>query len=403
MFRFIIAVLLVCASAALPAKAENMPQRSVGFEGLLEKLKQHPEIASYESKATSLQHYAEGELGLPDPMLFVQQQDFPIGASTSQMQEERMIGFKQEIPLFGIRETKSEKMKTEAHKTKLTGEYAFVTMKAKLIAVLANWQSIKEQQKLLDEQGKLFASEKSSITGRIAADQSNVSQLSASQADSTEIDIMRAELMEQEHEVQAMLMNMVGEAPDIEPPPVAVVVWDHDPDKTYPVKIAAEDITIADKEVDIRDAEFNPRLEVQASYGQMNNGDNAGSIMLGVTIPLWSAQSQAPRLEGAKAALYSSKLDQNNMRRGVIQKLDHLKAQIDTSEQKIALLQTKNTQLEAAASALTREYEAGKADLAAILKSRRDALSVRLTLAQERAKRIALIADFNHYVIGDAS
>ncbi len=35
----------------------------------------------------------------------------------------------------------------------------------------------------------------------------------------------------------------------------------------------------------------------------MNGGDNSGTIMMGLTIPLWAAESQRPRLEGAKAAV----------------------------------------------------------------------------------------------------
>ena len=90
------------------------------------------------------------------------------------------------------------------------------------------------------------------------------------------------------------------------------------------------------------------------------------------------------------------------VRETVIEKLDHLKAQINTSALKTKLIETKNAHLEASAKALTREYEAGKADLAMVLKAKRDVLSARIALAQERAKHIALIAEFNHYIVGDA-
>src|SRR5579864_7591525 len=173
MFKVIIIAVLVSISAALPAKAEeiahamqdNQPQEIGGFARLLEKLKQHPEIASMQAKAESSEHYAKGELGLPDPMLNLQVQNYPVGTSNSKDFEEKLIGFKQEIPAFGTRGAKSEKVQAEAHKTKLAADYAFATMKAKLIAVLATWQRIKEQEKLLDEQASLFNSERTSIKG----------------------------------------------------------------------------------------------------------------------------------------------------------------------------------------------------------------------------------------------
>ena len=87
------------------------------------------------------------------------------------------------------------------------------------------------------------------------------------------------------------------------------------------------------------------------------------------------------------------------MKRGIIEKLDHLKAQIETSAKKIKLLHGKQHALSQAASAMVREYEAGKSDLPSVLKAKRDALGVRASIAAEQAKRLTLIADFNHYFI----
>lgn len=390
----LVTFLFLCVPAAFAVETQQLT-----FDDLLQRLKQHPEVQAYVSRAESSRHYAQGELGLPDPMIFAEQRDYRFRSDMGRGGGDQMLGFKQEIPRPSIRQAKSEKIQVEAHKTSLMADYAFSTMKAQLITILANRQSFKEQEKLLDAQENLFKSERASIKGRIAANQSGTSQLSMTQAAAAEIDIMRAELMEQEHESAAMLTNMLGEVPEIAVPPVKMAAWDKDAEKTYPVKIAAEDVAMAQKEVATRTAEFGPNFEVQGSYGRMNNGDNAGTIMVGVSIPLWSSENQKPRLEGANAALHSSRLDLDTIKRNVIEKLDHLKAQIETSNQKIELLKTKNTHLETSAKALTREYEAGKADLAMYLKARRDALSVRISLAQERAKRIALIADFNRYII----
>jgi len=371
----------------------------LALDELLQRLKQHPEIQAYASRAESSRHYARGELGLPDPMLNFQVQDYPIGSSRSADFEEKMIGFRQEIPRAGIRRAKSEKMQVEARKTGLMAGYAFAAMKAQLIAVLANRQSFREREKLLDEQENLFRSERGSIKGRIAANRSGASQFSMNEAEGAEVGIMRAELMEQERETEVMLTNMLGDVPEIALPAVKMSAWDNDPEKTYPVKITAEDVAMAQKEVATRTAEFGPNFEVQGNYGRMNNGDNAGTIMVGVSIPFWSSASQKPRLAGANAALHSSRLDLDNAKRGVIEKLDYLKAQIEASDQKIELLKTKNTYLETSAKALTREYGAGKADFGMYLKARRDALSARMALVQEHAKNISLIADFNHYFI----
>ena len=214
---------------------------------------------------------------------------------------------------------------------------------------------------------------------------------------------MRAEILEQQHELKAMLVTMVGVESEVELPEIKANEWDGEVEKTYPVQLAMQDIEMAHKDVQMRDAEFNPKFEMQASYGRMYGGDNAGTVMVGMSIPLWASESQTPRLEGAKSALHSAQLDYDNVRRQVKEKLDHLQAQILTSEQKIKLFKAKNYHLTSAASALTREYEAGKADFSMYLKAKREAISASISLAQEQAKYISLIADFNHYFIEGSS
>jgi outer membrane protein, heavy metal efflux system len=405
MFKYAIIALLVSTSMALPAQAAEpgQPEELGTLTRLEEKLRQHPEIAAYANRAEASGHYAKGELGLPDPMLFIQEQDYPIGNSMSRDQEQKMIGFKQTIPAFGTRGAKSERVGLESRKNRLLGDYAFAAMKAKMITALANLERIEEQEKLLDSQAALFGSERTSLKGRIAANQVGISQLSMSQADSTDIEIMRAELVEEKHEMMLMLTNMLGETPEVTLLPVEMAAWEQDAAQTYPVVIAAADIDMARKDVDLRESEFNPNFEVQANYGRMNGGDNAGTIMVGLSIPLWASESQRPRLEGAKASVRAAESDQESIKRQTIEKLNHLKAQVETSSRKIELLKRKESLLGASSGAQTREYEAGKADFAMPLKTRRDMLSVRYQLAAERAKHTALVADFNRYIIqGDS-
>lgn len=395
MFRLLLLALAI-TSITLPAHAEE----ELGtFMRLEERLRQHPEIAAYASRAEASGHYAKGELGLPDPMLFIQEQDYPIGSSMSRDEEQKMIGFKQTIPAFGTRGAKSDRIGVESRKNRLLGDYAFAAMKAKMITALANIERIKEQEKLLDSQAALFGSERTSLKGRITANQAGISQLTMSQADSTDIEIMRAELEEDKHENLAMLANMLGETPEVTLPAIEKAAWNQEADKTYPVVIAGADIDMARKDVDLREAEFNPNFEIQAGYGRMNGGDNAGTIMVGLTIPLWAAESQRPRLEGAKSAVRAAESDQEMIRRQTVEKLTHLEAQIAASEKKLELLKRKESLLSASSGAQVREYEAGKADFAMPLKTRRDMLSVRYQLAAEQAKHTALVADFNRYII----
>lgn len=406
MVRIILFIALIGFSIVSPAQAGEKPKSSAPaaqdagrFALLLEKLRQHPEIQSYASRAESSRSYATGELGLPDPIFFIQQEDYPIGSSMSRDQEQKMLGFKQVIPAFGMRGAKSERLGVESHKNKLLGDYAYAAMKSQLITALANLARIEQQEKLLAQQASLFGSERTSLKGRIAANQASQSQLAMNDADSTDIGLMRAELDEEKHEIMAMLVNMIGETPDVPLPAIDKIAWDRNVENTYPVEVALQDIEMARKDVDLRETEFNPNFEVQASYGRMNGGDNAGTIMVGMSIPLWAAQNQQPKLSGAKSSMRAAEADQENIKRQTLQKLTHLEAQIDASDRKIKLLKHRESLLNASRGAQTREYKAGKSDFSMPLKTQRNMVSVRYQLVAEQAKRTALIADFNHYFI----
>lgn len=408
MIRILILIALIGFSIVAPVHATEKAELSAStvqgpdtshFALLLEKLKQHPEIQAYVSRAESSHYNAIGEFGLPDPMLFIQEQDYPIGASMSRDQEQKMIGFKQVIPAFGIRGYESERLSVESYKNKLLGDYAYAAMKAQLIGALANLARIEEQEKFLAQQASLFTSERASLKGRIAGNQASQSQLSMSKADSADIDLMKANLDEERRESMAMLTSMVGETPDVLLPVVNKVSWNHDVENTYPVQIAAQDTEMARKYVGLRESEFNPNFEVQASYGRMNGGDNGGNIMVGMSIPLWAAQNQQPKLSAAKSGVRAAEFDQESVKRQTLQKLTDLETQIEARDRKIELLKHKESLLNASRGAQTREYEAGKSDFSMPLKTQRDIVSVRYQLAVERANRTALIADFNHYFI----
>lgn len=400
MFKYLM-IVLALTGAAFPARAEE-PQEIGTLTRLEEKLRQHPEIAAYASRVEASGSFAKGEMGLPDPMLFIEQEDYRFRSDMGRGGGDKMIGFSQQIPRYSLREARSDRLKVESHKNKLLQDYAFASMKAKMIASFANLQKVKELHSIALEQEKLLKTQRQSLKGSVAANRVGLSTVPMTDAEIQEIDIMLSELEEERHGIEAMLINMLGEVPDVTLPPVEIAAWNRDPAKTYPVIIAASDIDMAKKDVDIREAEYGPNFEIRASGGRMNDGSDGGSIMLGLSIPLWASENQKPKLQGAKASLSAAEFDRDAVKRQIIEKLDHLKAQIDTSIRKIELFEKKESLLKAAADAASREYEAGKGDFAMILKTRREAFSVRAQAATERAKHTALVADFNRYIIGES-
>lgn len=398
-------IMLLLASVSSPAWAEGK-QKNAGtaaFSTLVERLREHPEILAYVERAESQRLYGDGERGLPDPMLMFGAQDYAIGRSMSRDQQQKMVGFRQEIPRLSVREAKVARGHAESQKTRLMADYAFAAMKARLIAALAELGRIKEQQSIYKQQEMLLRAERLSLTGRVGAGESGVGDLALQQADQAEIALNISDLEEQKHGVEAMLINMLGETAKAPPPDMKPIAWKADASNTYPVKISGQDVRMARQEIKQREGEFGPNLLLQGNYARMYGGDNAATLTVGVSVPLWSSSSQKPRLSGAKAGLQAAEADLGGIERRTVEQLSLLKAQIETSGKKLELLKTKQNSLDQSASAALREYEAGKADLPAVLKAKRDTLSVRVLLAAERAKRISLIADFNRYFIEETT
>jgi outer membrane protein, heavy metal efflux system len=401
---FVLIVLLL-AGAASPAWAEGNPKKSetAQFSALVERLRDHPEILAYAEKAESQRFYGDGEQGLPDPMLMFGAEDYAIGRSMSRDQQQKMVGFRQEIPRLSVREAKVARGHAESQKTRLMADYAFAAMKARLITALAELRRVREQENIYRQQESLLKAERLSLAGRVGANQESIGDLALQEADRVEVSLTVSELGQQEHEIEATLVNMLGQPVNAALPDIKPAAWKSDVGNTYPVKITGQDVTVARQEIKQREGEFGPNLLLQGNYARMYGGDNAATISVGVSVPLWSSSSQKPRLSGAKAGLRAAEAELGGVERQTVERLSHLRAQIATSAKKLELLKTKQNSLEQSASAALREYEAGKTDLPSVLKAKRDALGVKAILAAERAKRTSLIADFNRFFIEETT
>lgn len=407
MWKFVVLSFLIALGAPFPAWADHMPvhgestvEAAESFDDLLEKLKAHPEITAYASRVEASGEYAKGELGLPDPMLFLEQEDYRFrSGDMGRGGGDTMFGFRQEIPSARLRKAQSARMNAESDKSRLLQEYAYSAMKARMISTFAQLRKVEELARIAQEQKKLLKTQRQSLKSGVAANRTGIRSMSMTDAETAETDIMLAEIEEEKHEIEAILANMLGYMPKIpDMPAVKRTDWDGNTDSTYPVLVAGVDIVMANRDVDIRTAEYGPNFEIQASAARMDGGDQGGTIMLGVSVPLWTSGNQAPKLRGAKANLAATKLDQDMIRRNTKQKLVHLQAQIETSTKKLELFKKKESLLKAAADAASREYEAGKGEFVMILKTRREAFSVRAQAATEKARHTTLIAEFNQYI-----
>ena len=95
------------------------------FEEYVQRLGEHPQVESILAESEAFRAQAQGELGLPDPMVMIGVDNVPISdpAFDRFLPTSKVIGFSQAIPNPALRGAKSEKLEQMSEKQKLMADY----------------------------------------------------------------------------------------------------------------------------------------------------------------------------------------------------------------------------------------------------------------------------------------
>ena len=94
------------------------------FEEYVQRLGEHPQVESILAESEASKAQAQGELGLPDPMVMIGVDNVPISdpAFDRFLPTSKVIGFSQAIPNPALRGAKSEKLEQMSEKQKLMAD-----------------------------------------------------------------------------------------------------------------------------------------------------------------------------------------------------------------------------------------------------------------------------------------
>ncbi len=378
------------------------------FEEYVQRLSEHPKVASILEQSYASKAQAAGALGLPDPMIMMGVDNMPVSdmAFDRFLPTSKVIGFNQKIPNPVMLRAKSDRFEQLSEKQKLMADYTRARLRFMLIAKMAEKQSIEEQIKLINEQLGFYRELEDTFTGQIESGRSVYQRFS-------EVDVERAEVERKLNNLDAKLtsidaefMRLINEVPEIELPEITNASWNMVLDTLYPVLIAAQDIDIAKKSVGIADAAFLPNFGVNAVYKQReagrNNsfsGDDWFSVQAQITVPLWASKNQKPKLKAAQNKERSAQLAYEDMSRIWIQKMTALQSARDAAAKNIKVLQDKDHAMSHKIKAAQRNYEAGTAELDGVLLARIDRLNIKSQLAEVKAAHISRAAEFNSNIV----
>lgn len=386
----------------------TVPANAASFDEFLAKLNEHPQVEAILAESEKYKELSDGEMGLPDPQMIIGVDNVPVNdpAFDRFLPTSKVIGFRQQIPSYGLRKAKAGKQESISDKHRLMAEYTSKRLEAILIATLTELDKVKQLEEFANKQLAHYVELEDYIIGQVNAGEPVYARFSEVDVERTEVEQRLNNLKAERQTIEAELVRLVGEVPDISFPSIPHRGWNRKAESIYAVQIANEDINVASKGLEIADAGFDPNYGVQTVYKQRESasnfaGDDWFSVQATISIPLWAEWNQKPKLRAAKAKKRSAEYLYEDMKRMWIKKLTSLKAERDISLDNIKLLQEKEGALGEMVAAAERNYESGNANLENVLDAQIDKLTIASRLAKQRSRHIRLSAEFNSHLIGE--
>jgi outer membrane protein TolC len=398
--RFLILTVILFTSAQ-NANAET-------FAGYVKRLAEHPQVMQILEQGIRYKELSDGAMGLPDPVLTIGVDNVPVSdpGFDQFLPTSKLIGFKQQIPSYSARKAKSEKQEKLSKKQQLIADYTMLRLEAMLTSMLAQLDKVKQQEAYAQKQLVHYKALEEYFKGQLESGSSVYWRFSEVDVERSLVESKLNDLEAERDDIEAELVRLVGEVPDIPLPNIPAINWNGAEDALYPIRIASEDIAIASSDVDSADAAFGPNYGVNALYKQRESGNNFRgddwfSAQFTISIPLWYSANQAPKLRAAEAGKRSAQSAYADAIRIWKRSLKSLASKRDAALRNVMVFVERDKALEEMVAAAERNYEAGESDLDTVLDAQINQLTIKSQLAQQRARHLTLMADFNSHIIGE--
>lgn len=378
------------------------------FEDYIRRLDEHPQVEKILAEGRAFDGEAHGAMGLPDPVLMLGVDNMPVSDPSFDrfLPTSKVIGFSQAIPNPSERKARRERYRQMSAKQALAADYTKNRLRALFASYLATYQDVKTQQELVAAQLSYYRQLEDSFKGQIESGRAIYQRFS-------EIDVERAEaerelndLRARQDAIEAGFISLVGEVPDISLPEFTDIKWNGGGENLYPVRIAAEDLLVATKDVGVADAAFLPDFGVNAVYKQREEGRNDSfsgddwfSLQAQVSIPLWASDNQRPKLRAARERENSARYAYEDTKREWVMKMTSLESARRSMAENIDVLKAKDEAMKKKVEAAQRNYESGSENLDSVLLAQIDRLNIRAQLSTVRAKHLSLTADYNSHLM----
>ena len=379
------------------------------FGELEARLRDHPALQALRLQSQAYREDAVAAVAWPDPVVSVGVNNFPLldPSFRTYLPTNKALGISQQIPNRPERAARSERAKRRAAQNDAVEALQFARMRAELIVALVERRRIAEQVSFLRQQDSLYGELEQIVQGEIAAGRPVLFRLAEIDLQRSEVDRALADLEGEKAEVDARLQDLVGGAGNVPPPHLEPRAWSGNPDAFYAVRVARENITVADAGVSEAQAAWKPDWGLQVTYQQRDSGgsgmrfpgDDWVSAAVTFSVPLWGSRSQAPALRAARAELESARSRHMAAARTAAAQYAAMDATRRAAEAAIASLQTKISAIREQVQAQRTRYESGIGDYSPIIDGELAELILLGRIANEQARRDRAVAQLNSLLV----
>ena len=379
------------------------------FEELEARLRDHPALQALRQQTQAYREDAVAAVAWPDPVVSVGVNNFPLldPSFRSYLPTNKALGISQQIPNRTERAARSERWKRRAAHNDAAEALQFARMRAELIVALVERRRIAEQVSFLRQQDSLYGELEQIVQGEIAAGRPVLFRLAEIDLQRSEVDRTLADLEGEKAEVDARLQDLVGGADNVAPPHLQPRAWSGNADAFHAVRVASENITVADAGVSEAQAAWKPDWGLQVTWQQRDSGgsgmrfpgDDWVSAAVTFSVPLWGSRSQAPALRAARAERESARSRHMAAARAAAAQYAALDATRRAAEASIAALQTKISAIREQVQAQRTRYESGIGDYSPVIDGELAELILLGRIADEQARRDRAVAQLNSLLV----
>ncbi|RBP50632.1 TolC family protein [Arenicella xantha] len=380
--------------------------KAQSFSELEALLSAHPQLQSMSYQAQAHRERSDAVMGLPDPVLSVGINNFPIydPSFNEFLPTNKAIGLQQRFPSRASREARSAGGRAQANQTDEIRQQLLVSMRAELIALLHQKDRINKQTLLAEQRDAKYDQLIKVVESEVGGGRSSVFRLAEIEAERADVARSLIDLRAEGAQIDSRLMYLVGMIPDTSPPTIEPSVWSGNRMDFLASRVADTAVKISETGIDQAKSAWKPEWGAQFTYQQRDagrnfSGDDWVSMMVTVTVPFWSKAKQEPDLRAAEARKAAAQSALNDAVRHASAQYAQSRASYIAAKQAQAILELKTTAIRNEIAAQRATYESGAGDYAPIIDGEIVILKLRAEIAAQQALSHIAAAQMNALLV----